>query len=294
MKVNNFIMIGLISLSFGFCASGGSKASSGESIQVEKKEGFNPSTKKVSTLNVYHLGKKKLGDKSDLIINTLGASIDGKISEIYGEGIVGGDAINTLAFKLKLKNFESSVQNLVESQLNGVSFTDESKKTLSTITEKGKIDALAVPVVTDGFDTLKAGGKVSIFVIIFDGKSSQIQIIGKMEGITAKPEDIALVETKQDQARANMNATLLTKANDLLDVMKKTIKGAPDPTVAKVEPELKSEKSKTVREEAQPESKETSSEPEALSGVDDWLVNKVKVGVGPIVMMFVGLLFIFL
>lgn len=288
MKIYNYLLFFLLLVSLGFCVSTGSN-SGGSGISIQKKDGFNSFTKRVSTLNVYHIGKKKLGDKSDLILNTLGVSVDGKISEIYGEGIVGGDAITNLAIKLRLKNFELAVQNLVESQISEVSFTENSKKTLSTITEKGKIDAIAVPAVTDGFDTLKTGGKVDLYIIIFDGKSGNIQILGKKEGISAKPEDIALLETKPDQARANMNLSMLNNSNELLDAIKKEIKSNTQNVASAAE----TEKPKTVSKEAY-ESKETDKESEALSGVDEWLVNKTKFGLGPMVMVFTALLFLFL
>lgn len=267
------------------CASGGGGSSSSDAVKVTKKDGFNPSTKRVSTLSVYHLTKKKLNEKGDIVLLTYGATVDGKISEIYGEGIVGGEAIATLATKLKLGNFEKSVSNLVESELSGVPFTAESQKTLSTITEKGKIDALAVPVISQGSDSLMKGDTVEISIVIYDGKTGKVQIVGQHKKVQAKAEDIKLAETKADQARANINLTVIEKTNELLSAMQKEIKGnavtqtAPASESAKSEPET-AEKPK----EDKPE--------EPLQGLDNWLVSKVKLGLGPIVMGFLGILFL--
>jgi hypothetical protein len=267
------------------CASGGGGTSSSDTIKIVKKEGFNPNTKRVSTLSVYHLTQKKLNVKGDIVLLSYGATVDGRISEIYGEGIVGGEAIASLAAKLRLNNFEKSVSNLVESQLNGVPFTSDSQKTLSTITEKGKIEALAVPVISQGSDALMSGQTVEMSIIIYDGKSGKVQIVGQNMKVSAKPEDIKLAESKADQARANINLTVIERTNELLTSMRKEIKGsASEPTT---------EPTKSV-ETSNPDAPKEEKPEEPLKGLDDWLVSKIGFGLGPIVVGFLGLLFLVL
>jgi len=282
MKILNLLILNIFIIIFTFnCASssvGGSSSSS--KLEVTKKEGFNPNTKRVSTLSTYHLSIKKLNDKSDILFSTYGATVDGKISDIYGEGIVGGEAITNLASKLKLTNFEKAVANLVESELSGVPLNPDTQKTLNTIVEKGKIDAIAVPVISQGSSALTKGNSIDIAIIIYDGRSGKVQVLGQYKQISAKPEDIKLAETQPDQAKANMNVTVLEKTNELLTAMQKEIKG-------KVElPKKEEVASSQTPKEDKPE--------EPLKPLDDWLVSKIKFGLGPIVVGFVLVLFLIL
>ncbi len=282
MKNINLFILNILTIIFTFnCASSsvGGSSSSSSKLEVIKKEGFNPNTKRVSTLSTYNLSSKKLNDKSDILFTTYGATVDGKISDIYGEGIVGGEAIAQLAAKLKLANFERAVANLVESELSGVPLSPDTQTTLNTIIEKGKIDAIAVPVISQGSGALVRGEPVNIVIIIYDGRSGKVQILGQYKQILAKPEDIKLAETQPDQAKANMNVTVLEKTNELLTAMQKEIKGTTTVATKKEEP------SQTTKEE-KPE--------EPLKPLDDWLVSKIKFGLGPIVVGFVLVLFLIL
>ncbi len=267
---------------------------SDNSFVFKKKEGFNANTKRVSTLSIYNRDTKKIGDVTDLITNIVGITIDTKIGELYGDAIVGGAAIKDIATKLKLKDFDKSIQNLIESQLDGVPLNPETKKNFSTITEKGKVDSLAFPVISAGTDKIMKGDTVEISLIVFDGKTTNIQYVASRAKITAKPEDLQLLASKPDQARANTTSVLIEAVNKFMSEVQKEVK--PQSIVANNEPtkgvspqEASKEPSKSsdVKESEQKEK-------EPLQPLDDWLVKKIKVGVGPIVFGFTTILFLIL
>lgn len=278
MKRNYLLLLFTLIITWN-CASTTTVTSGASIPKVTKKDGFNPNTKKVSTLNVFNLETKKFAPKTDIVLTSFGATVDAKISEIYGEGIVGGDAITELAKKLKLANYEKAVQNLVESELGNSSLSADSQKTLNTIVEKGKIDALAVPVVSSGSEKLLKGESLELTVIVYDGRSGKTQILAS-HNVKAKQEDLTLVETKPDQARANINLTALEKTNELMSALGKEIN--PNKPI-----ETKKEEKATFAEEK----KEDKFADEPLKPLDDWLVSKIKVGVGPIVMGILAILF---
>ncbi len=259
------------------CASTSTVTLGANTPKVIKKEGFNSNTKRVSTLNVFNLETKKFASKTDPTIMAIGSTVDAKISEIYGEGIVGGDAILELADKLKLTNFEKAVQNFIESELSSTSFSIDSQKTLNTIVEKGKIDALAFPIVNGGSEKLQRGENLEIIVIIYDGKSGKTQILAS-HNVKAKAEDLTLMQAQPDQAKANMTRSALEKTTELMSALGKEVNPS-KPSDVKKEEKVTSSESK----EEKPE--------EPLKPFDDWLVSKIKVGLGPIVMGFLGVLF---
>ncbi|MDX1957259.1 MAG: hypothetical protein SFU98_01735 [Leptospiraceae bacterium] len=215
------------------CSSlGGSKSSGDSSIKVEKKSGFNATTKRVSTLSVYNLSKKKLNFKGDIALTGFANTVDAKIGNIYGDEIVGGEAISTLASKLRLSNFEKAVDNLVEVGLNGGKLSEDSKKTLSTITDKGKIDALAVPIASDTSDLLKNKGSIDLSVVIFNGKSGDVEIVGQSKGIKADKELEETLAGKPDQAIAKLNLFVIGKTSELMNQIREVVKPGSSPNQA--------------------------------------------------------------
>ena len=295
----------LLVLSITNCSSLGKKQEPVESpVKVEKTEGFNPDSKKIATMSVYNLDKKQLGDKSDIILVSFGASVDARIGEIYGNSVVGGDEITKLAAKLKLKDFDKTVENFAESAVSGGVLSEASIKTLSTITSKGKIDSLALPIVSGGFDTLKTGNEISIVIAIFEAKTAKIGLIGKHSAIKAKQEDITLAESKPDQAKANMMLGLLEKNEILMkeiqnqklnkNISNEIATGKEDPSTKDQTAEVKSEENVEEAVAKTQDTNQNNTEEEALQGLDNWLVSKIKIGLGPLVLGFTGLLFLFL
>lgn len=252
-------------------------------FSINKKEGFNESTRRVSTLQIYNKSTKKLGDVSDPIANIIGITIDSKISQIYGESIVGGQAIADLANKLKLKDFDKAVQNLVDSQLDNSTLSNDTKKTFSTIIEKGKIDALAIPVVSISSEKMFQGEKIQIHLIVFDGKTSNIQYLASSDLYSAKPEDITLYSTKPDQAKANSTALMIENTNKFMLNIQMAIK--PN-SVSNAVAENQKESVKDVVGQ----NNEAPKEKEFLEPLDNWLKSKIKIGLGPIVLSIVGIL----
>jgi len=252
-------------------------------FSINKKEGFNESTRRVSTLQIYNKSTKKLGDVSDSISNIIGITIDSKISQIYGESIVGGQAINDLANKLKLKDFDKAVQNLVASQLDNSALTNETKKTFSTIIEKGKIDALAIPVISTNSDKIFQGEKIQIHIIVFDGKTSNIQYLASSDLFSAKPDDITLYSSKPDQAKANSTALMIENTNKFMQNIQIAIK--PNSVLNAVADNQKESVKDVVGQ-----NNETPKEKEFLEPLDNWLKSKIKIGLGPIVIGIVGIL----
>ena len=252
-------------------------------FSINKKEGFNESTKRVSTLQIYNKSTKKLGDVSDPIANIIGITIDSKISQIYGESIVGGQAIADLANKLKLKDFDKAVQNLVDSQLDSSTLSNDTKKTFSTIIEKGKIDALAIPVVSISSEKMFQGEKIQIHLIVFDGKTSNIQYLASSDLYSAKPEDITLYSTKPDQAKANSTALMIENTNKFMLNIQMAIK--PN-SVSNAVADNQKESVKDVVGQ----NNEAPKEKEFLEPLDNWLKSKIKIGLGPLVLSIVGIL----
>jgi len=259
------------------------KMEPGNQVSFNKKEGYNESTRKVSTLLIYNKSSKKLGDLSDSIANVIGATIDTKVSQIYGESIVGGQAINELANKLKLKDFDKAVQNIVESQLDTATLTNDSKKTFSTIIEKGKIDALAIPVISSNSDKMFQGEKIQIHLIVFDGKSSNIQYVASSDLFAAKPEDITLYSSKPDQAKANSTALMIENTNKFMLNIQMAIK--PN-SVSNAVAETQKESVK----DAVSQNNDSPKEKEFLEPLDNWLKSKIKIGLGPLAIWIVGIL----
>jgi len=287
----------LLLLSFILNCAGGMNVKSGNSdnsFVFKKKEGFNSNTKRVSTLSIYNRDTKKIGDVTDLITNIVGITIDTKIGELYGDAIVGGAAIKEIATKLKLKDFDKSIQNLIESQLDGVALNPETKKTFLTITDKGKVDSLAFPVISAGTDKIMKGDTIEISLIVFDGKSANIQYIASKAKITAKPEDLQLLASKPDQARANTTSVLIESVNKFMSEVQKEVK--PQSIVASNEPTKGVSPQEDSKEPAKSSEVVESEvkEKEVLQPLNDWLVKKVRIGLGPIVLIFNGLLFILL
>ena len=246
-----------------------------------KKEGFNETTKKVSTLSIYNKTNKKLGDLSDIIANIIGSTIDSKVSEIYGESIVGGQAIQDLANKLKIKDLDKIIQNLVESQLDGQSINSDTKKALSTIIEKGKIDSLAIPVISNTSERLFQDEKLKLYLIVYDGKSANVQYLATSENISIKPEDKLLLSTKPDQAKANTTATMIEITNRFMVYIQSNIrKGSVSNEIAKSSP--------PVKEVVTEQSDEKPKEKELLEPFDEWLKSKIKIGLGPLTMGILG------
>ena len=267
---------------------------SDNSFVFKKKEGFNANTKRVSTLSIYNRDTKKIGDVTDLIANIVGSTIDTKVGELYGDAIIGGAAIKDIATKLKLKDFDKSIQNLIESQLDGVPLNPETKKTFSTITDKGKVDSLAFPVISAGTDKIMKGDTIEISLIVFDGKTTNIQYVASRAKITAKPEDLQLLASKPDQARANTTSVLIEAVNKFMSEVQKEVKpqsivASNDKGVSPQEASKETSKSSDVKES---EAKEKEKEP--LQPLDDWLVKRIKVGLGPIVFGFNTILFLIL
>jgi hypothetical protein len=292
----------VISIGFTNLCTGAQKAETNslpkDDIKVELKDAYNPNAKKIATLNVFHSKNGKFTEKNDLLALTFGGIADGRLSEIYGGGVVGGDAIPALATKLKIKNFDESIKNLVDSQINNIPFTEASKQTIMTIITKGKIDAIAVPVISGNITELKEGGVISLSVIVYDGTKSNVQLVGSFNGIKASSDNIALAATKLDQASANMNAMIIEKTNTLMDAIQNTLK--PNSVAEK---KINDDKPKTADTESTSTASSTTNagetskdekKEEPLSGLDNWLVNTVKVGLGPIVMGFTGFLFLIL
>lgn len=263
------------------------------SYSFTKKEGFNQSTKKVSTLSVYLRDTKKIAEPSDVFSNIVGNSIDAKIGEIYGEAMVGGNAIKEIAVKLKLKDFDKSIQNLVESQLDGVPLLPETKKIFQTITEKGKIDSLAFPVLSGGTEKILKNEKVEVSLIVFDGKSGSVQYTAKKNKLGMKPEDFSLLQSKPDQARANTTAVLLEAINAFMLKVQTDVK--PESMVSKPQKDETKKEAQTSTASSTSETKDSEpKEKEALEPLDEWLVKRIKVGLGPLMVGFVGFLFLFL
>ncbi len=287
----------LILILFLFNCAGGANLknpSIDSSFTLKKKEGFNPNTKRVSTLSLYNRDTKKIGDVSDLIANIVGTTLDGKVGDLYGDAIVGGAAIKEIATKLKLKDFDKSIQNLIESQLDGTPLTPETKKNLVTITEKGKVDSLAFPVLSGGTDKIMKGDSVDLSLIVFDGKSGSIQYIASKTKIAAKPEDIKLFSSKPDQARANTTSVFIEAVNAFMKSVQAELKpqsvvASKDSAPSKVDQPAAAKETAPV-----PETNSESKEKEALQPLDEWMVKRIKVGLGPLVTGFTGFLFLIL
>jgi hypothetical protein len=287
----SFLII-ILQLSLINCTSVQSNLKANNQLkEFTKKDGFNPETKKVSTLLVYNRNANKLTDSKDLLLTVITNTLESKISEIYGESITGGAAINEIAAKLKIKNFDKSIQNLIESQLDGVPLNSETVKNLSTITEKGKVDSLAFPVVDSGSDLILKGNETTIHLILYDGKSGKIQFIAKSQPVSAKKEDINLFTTKPDQAKANVSVTLIDSINLFMREVQTQVKpqnqSLPDQNKMGID-QPKKETTTSISSENDPKEKE------ALQPLDEWLIKKVKLGLGPLVTGMTGVLFLIL
>ncbi|MCX7998257.1 MAG: hypothetical protein N3A69_04800, partial [Leptospiraceae bacterium] len=126
-------------------------------------------------------------------------------------------------------------------------------------------------------EKLLKGDSLEITIIIYDGRSGKTQILAS-HNVKAKQEDLKLAETKPDQARANINLTALERTNELMSALGKEINPNKPIETKKEEKAVSSEKKEEKAEEP-------------LRPLDDWLVSKVKVGLGPLVVGFVTFLF---
>jgi hypothetical protein len=156
------------------------------------------------------------------------------------------------------------------------------------------VDSLAFPVISAGTDKIMKGDTIEISLIVFDGKSANIQYIASKAKITAKPEDLQLLASKPDQARANTTSVLIESVNKFMSEVQKEVK--PQSVVASNEPTKGVSPQENSKEPAKSSevNESEAKEKEVLQPLNDWLVKKVRIGLGPIVLIFNGLLFILL
>ncbi len=245
------------------CA-GLTKMSSGSgSSEIVKKNGYKADIRKVSVASVYSTEKKTLGDRADISIISYSGTVDGRAGEIFGDSFAGGDALDKLAAKLKITGFQDALKNLAESELGNESLRPETSKNLSTLIEKGKIDAIVLPFVTGGLDSIMTGKDVKFGLIVFNGKTSSSQIFALGNRIAVSPEEKKLAETSPDRAKAAVNASAMKNANELLDRLKKEVKNVQDvgPS-AKQDDKLADNKETKKEEVSSSETAEEKKEPE--------------------------------
>ena len=222
------ISIFIILLTLLNCAGLQKGSSVSGSPEIQKKNGYKADIRKVSVASVYNSEKKTLGDRTDVSIISYFGTVDGRAGEIFGDSFAGGDALDKLASRLKISGFQDSLKNLAESELGNESLRPETAKNLSLLIEKGKIDAIVLPFLTGGLDSIVGGKDVKFGLIVFSGKTSSVQIFALGSRIPVSPEDKKLAETSPDRAKAAVNAGAMKNANELLDRLKKEIRNVQD------------------------------------------------------------------
>ncbi|HNF26790.1 MAG TPA: hypothetical protein PKV80_20110, partial [Leptospiraceae bacterium] len=154
-------------------------------------------------------------------------------------------------------------KNLAESELGNESLRPETARNLSLLIEKGKIDAIVLPFLTGGLDSIVVGKDVKFGLIVFSGKTSSVQIFALGSRIPVSPEDRKLAETSPDRAKAAVNAGAMKNANELLDRLKKEIRNVQDTAASSPQDNKVADNKETKKEDAASvETSEEKKEPE--------------------------------
>jgi len=211
------------------CASTSKEKSN---FTFQKNTSYRSDFKKVATAYVTVISTNAAFDKKDAGIATLQSLVTGKIDEIYGAGVAGGETLVALAKKLKLSDNWNSVitdvSNLAKSNIEtNFDLTPESKKTLDTMIAKGNIEAIAFPFVSEGTQALEKGNSISLGILVYDQKTTSILFKANLAEIKLSDETIKLFVTSPNNAKAKANAELLQAGILFGDNIQKEIKSKP-------------------------------------------------------------------
>ena len=220
-----FLFVCLIGLLWIGCASAGVKDASNASPYTVQKNGELTAIKKIASMNPYNKTTKAFTQPTDTPVLLFGSTISARVDEIYSSSIDGGDAILNLAKKLKLdKKFDSALQEVV-AYTDGTPLSEDTKETLFTIGSKGKIDAIAFPIISGGFDQLKNGEKIQMYLVVFEIAKKDVQYIAVGKDVSLTEADMQAIAQNPSQGLAAANTTIIKKTNEFADSVQKEIKG---------------------------------------------------------------------
>jgi hypothetical protein len=255
------------------CAGVSVKDSAGEKQYTIQNNGELTSIKKIASMNPYNKSTKAFTQPTDTPVLLFGSTISGRMDEMYNSSIDGGDAIISLAKKLKLdKKFESATLEVV-SYTDGTPLSNETKETLFTIGSKGKIDAIAFPIVSGGFEQLKNGEKIQIYLVVFEIAKKDVQYMAIAKDVSLTEADVQTIAQNPNQGLAAANTTIIKKTNEFADSIQREVKGnsASPATDAAGKETIKKEETEAVPSEAKDAEEKPKEEEKELTMFDKLL-----------------------
>jgi hypothetical protein len=190
-----------------------------------QKNGELSDIKKIATMNAYNKRTGAFTLPTDTPVLLFGSTLSGRIDEIYTSSIEGGDEIIGLAKKLKLdKKLETAIQEIAV-YTDGTLISEDSKQTLFTIGSKGKIDAIAFPITSGGYEQLRNGEKIQLYLVVFDVAKKDIQYLAIAKNVSLSEQEKLTSQTDPNQGLAISNTVVIKKTNEFSNYIQAEVKG---------------------------------------------------------------------